>query len=711
MIAIWKREFKSLFHSVIGWLFVAAILALYGLYFFAYNLNVGYPYISYTLNAITVVLLIAVPILTMRSLSEDRRLKIDQLTLTSPVSVGGIVFGKYLAMVSAFTIDVFIMALTPLLLMKFGTVPLSETYVALLGFWLYGCASLAVGMFISSLLESQVISAVLTFAVLFISYMMSSITGLISADGNLLTKILDCFDLYVPFGSFLNGCFELTGVVYYVSVIGLLLFLTVQSIQKRRWSISRKKLSMGVFSTGFIVVAIAVTVAVNMIVSSLPADFSSFDLSYAKLYELTDETKEYVKGLEEEVTIYVLNSESSKDSQIDKTLSRYCDLSKKITVTYVDPAKNPYFYQQYTDSAPTDNSLIVVSEKRSRVIDYYDIYQYEYSMNYSTYSYDSTLTGYDAEGQLTSGLEYVTMDQGKLPVVYVVSGHGETAIGSGFEETIEKANITMEELDLMTLEAVPEDAQAIIINAPAQDFNEADTQKVSNYLQAGGKTLISVNYAYPDLTNFNKILAAYGVEIVDGVVAENGDNYSYNGNPFYLLPNVESTDYTDSVSDSYIFAAASAGLTFTETETSELEYQVLLTTTENSVSKTTTNNITTSEYEEGDINGPFNIALAVNQEVGEETTRLVVFGTPLLLSDEADSVVSGNNSTMFADIMGMFVGETELASSVIPVKEMILSNLTISTAFATAFGLVMTIVLPIFLIVYGIAIWGMRRKK
>ena len=448
-----------------------------------------------------------------------------------------------------------------------------------------------------------------------------------------------------------------------------------------------------------------------MIVSSLPADFSSFDLSYAKLYELTDETKEYVKGLEEEVTIYVLNSESSKDSQIDKTLSRYCDLSKKITVTYVDPAKNPYFYQQYTDSAPTDNSLIVVSEKRSRVIDYYDIYQYEYSMNYSTYSYDSTLTGYDAEGQLTSGLEYVTMDQGKLPVVYVVSGHGETAIGSGFEETIEKANITMEELDLMTLEAVPEDAQAIIINAPAQDFNEADTQKVINYLQAGGKALISVNYAYPDLTNFNKILAAYGVEIVDGVVAENGDNYSYNGNPFYLLPNVESTDYTDSVSDSYIFAAASAGLTFTETETSELEYQVLLTTTENSVSKTTTNNITTSEYEEGDINGPFNIALAVNQEVGEETTRLVVFGTPLLLSDEADSVVSGNNSTMFADIMGMFVGETELASSVIPVKEMILSNLTISTAFATAFGLVMTIVLPIFLIVYGIAIWGMRRKK
>ena len=741
MIAIWKREFKSLFHSVIGWLFVAAILALYGLYFFAYNLSVGYPYISYTLNAVTVILLIAVPILTMRSLSEDRRLKIDQLTLTSPVSVGGIVLGKYLAMVSAFTIDIFIMGLTPLLLLKFGTVPLGEAYVALFGFWLYGCASLAVGMVISSLVESQVISAVLTFGALFVSYMMSSITGLISADGNLLIKVLNCFDLYQPFSNFLNGCLEVTAIVYYLSVIALLLFLTVQSIQKRRWSISKKKLSMGVFSTGFIVIAVAVTVVVNMLASSLPTDFSSFDLSYAKIYELTDDTKSYVKGLEEEVMIYVLNSESNKDTQIDKTLSRYMNLSKNISVTYVDPAKNPYFYQQYTDSTPTTNSLILVSGKRSRVIDYYDIYQYDYSFNYSTYSYDTTLTGYDAEGQLTSGLEYVTMDQEELPVVYVVSGHGETAIGSGFEETLEKANITMEDLDLFNLEAVPEDAQAIIINAPAQDFNEADAQKVIAYLQAGGKALISVNYAYPDLPNFESILAAYGVTVVEGVVADNSGQYSYNGNPFYLLPEVESTDYTASVSGSYIFAAASAGLTFTapetaddtetvdstetaddaetadstetadDTEASEMECQVMLTTTENSVSKTATDNITTTEYEDGDIQGPFNVALAVTQDVGEETTQLVVYGSPLLLSDEADSIVSGNNATMFADVMGMFVDQTELSGSVIPVKELTLSNLTVSTAFATSFGIVMTIVLPIFLVVFGIVIWVMRRKR
>ena len=106
MFAIFKREFKAYFQSVIGWLFVAALLAVYGLYFYVYNLMQGYPYIQYSLSAITFILLIAVPILTMRSFAEDRKNKTDQLTLTAPVSIGKVVFGKYLAMVAVFTIDI-----------------------------------------------------------------------------------------------------------------------------------------------------------------------------------------------------------------------------------------------------------------------------------------------------------------------------------------------------------------------------------------------------------------------------------------------------------------------------------------------------------------------------------------------------------------------------------------------------------------------------
>ena len=155
MFAIFKREFKAYFQSVIGWLFVAALLAVYGLYFYVYNLMQGYPYIYYSLSAITFILLIAVPILTMRSFAEDRKNKTDQLTLTAPVSIGKIVFGKYLAMVAVFTIDIAIFAISPLILRAFGTVPMGESYISIFAFWLYGCASIAVGMFISALTESQ----------------------------------------------------------------------------------------------------------------------------------------------------------------------------------------------------------------------------------------------------------------------------------------------------------------------------------------------------------------------------------------------------------------------------------------------------------------------------------------------------------------------------------------------------------------------------
>lgn len=160
MFAVFKREFKSYFQCVIGWLFVAALLALYGLYFYVYNLMQGYPYIYYTLSAITIIFLIAVPILTMRSFAEDRKNKTDQLMLTAPVSLGKLVFGKYLAMVAVFTIDIAIIAITPLILSIFGTVPMGESYISIFAFWLYGCASIAVGMFISALTESQVIAAI-----------------------------------------------------------------------------------------------------------------------------------------------------------------------------------------------------------------------------------------------------------------------------------------------------------------------------------------------------------------------------------------------------------------------------------------------------------------------------------------------------------------------------------------------------------------------
>ena len=708
MLAIFKREFKSYFQNVIGWLFVAALLAVYGLYFYVYNLKNGYPYISYDLKGIGFIMMIAVPILTMRSLSDEKKTKTDQLMLTSPVSVGRIVAGKYLAMAAVYTIDIALFALSPLVLSIYGKVALSEAYVALFGYWLYGLSCIAVGLFISSISESVIISAILTFAALFLSYMMQSITGLISSSGNLLTKVLNCFDLYTPFENFVSGCFSVTSAAYYVTVTLLLCFLTTQSIQKRRWAFSKKMIGTGAFSAGMIVIMCAICVVVNLVVTTLPAKYTSIDCSATKLYSLTNDTKDRVSKLDEDITIYVLNSKKSKDAKIDETINRYKDFSSHIKVKYVDPATSPKFYQDYTDTTPTTNSLIIESKNRSKVIDYNDIYEYDSSSYYYGYQSQSSITGYDAEGQITSAIEYVTMDADEFPVIYQITGHNETEIGSNFQNVVSKANANLKSLELFNEEKVPEDATAIIINSPTVDFNEEDAQKVIDYLNGGGKALIVGCYAYNDeLTNFNKILAAYNVSFKTGVVAEN-DSSKYYQNPLYLLPTVETTDYTSDATDGYVFLAGSCAISYPE-DTDDVTYTKLLSTSDSAVLKKDWKNITTSKAEDADENGPFTTGLAVNDS--STGASIVVFGTPYVVDDSYDNAVSGNNADMFKDVITSMTGNVELASSVIPVKDYTLSNITINTLQAVITGLIIMIAVPILLIIIGIVVWAMRRKK
>ena len=287
MTAIYKRELKSYLTSMVGYLFIFFVLVLTGIYFSAYQLSAAYPKFETTLSAVTFVFLIGVPILTMRVLAEERKQKTDQLLLTAPVSVGNIVTGKYLAIVTVYAIPILVLCTYPLIMSKFGTVDFGTAYTAILGFFLLGCANIAIGLFMSALTESQVIAAVLTFVLLFAFYMMNGISSffsktsmstcvtfgllilaaaiivytmiknvLISAAVGVIgevilvivyllkssifeggiQKVLDIFNLSGHFDNFTNNIFDIKGIVYFLSVIAVCLFLTMQSILKRRWN-------------------------------------------------------------------------------------------------------------------------------------------------------------------------------------------------------------------------------------------------------------------------------------------------------------------------------------------------------------------------------------------------------------------------------------------------------------------------------------------
>ncbi len=287
MLAIYKRELKSYFTSMMGYVFVAFVLVVVGIYFAAYNLN-AYPLIGYTLYNVTFLFLILVPILTMRSLAEEQRNKTDQLLYTSPVSLISIVLGKFLALISVFGIPVLVICFYPQILNQYGSVNMAMSYLAIFGFFLLGCAYIAIGMFISSITESQIIAAVISFVVLMASYQMEGIASFFSdtawtslvafsilflvvciiygmaAKNVVMPAVLFVIAESVTGGIYLmnpvrfegafaavlkklnlagvsynmiqSGILDFTNIVFYFSVIGFFLFLTVQSIKKKRWN-------------------------------------------------------------------------------------------------------------------------------------------------------------------------------------------------------------------------------------------------------------------------------------------------------------------------------------------------------------------------------------------------------------------------------------------------------------------------------------------
>lgn len=713
MLAIFKREFKSLFWNITGWLFIGITLALFGLYFFVYNLSYGYPYISYSLSAIAFLFMVTVPILTMRVLAEEKHAKTDQLLLTAPISVGKIVLGKFLALALVYTICIGVICVAPLVLMIFGEVPLAETYVGILGFWLYGLATIAIGTFVSSLTESQVISAVVSFGLIFVGYMMSSICSVISSSGNLLTKILGCYDLYTPLDDFFNGTLSVTGIVYYLSVIALALFLTEQMIQKRRWTISRNMISTSVFSTGMIAIVVALTVVVNLIASALPETYTQIDATSQKLYSITEDTEKYLDTLKDDVTLYVMVNKNSKDDNVDRTLQKYASASKHVKVKYVDPNVSPTFASKYTDSDVTSNSIIVVCGDRSKVIDYNsDIYEYSYDS-----SYNYSVTGYDCEGQVTAAIQYVTSES--TTNVYELTGHDESMLSGDFSEVFQKRFMNVGSLSLLTVDAIPEDCQAIFITAPQSDLSEDDLSKLSQYLGNGGKIYLSIDYSkWNDLTNFKKLLSDNSIETTESLLAETDRSYYYQS-PFYLLPNVENTEVSSSVAGmTQVFVPYSVGLTYTGEDDSNVTS--FMTTSDTTIAKAAANiaavqsqadaaNI--ASVQDGDTQGQYSLGMMVTNENGGE---LCVLGSAMMCTDSANQIVSGHNATLFNGIVNALVTTDDENSDnavVIAAKDYTVSNLTVSANAMLVYGILWGIFMPIVLIIIGIIVWARRRKR
>jgi len=285
MRAVYLKELKLNFTGFTGYLYGAFILLFVGIYTMAINLSGGYAQFEYVLESMAFIYLIACPVLTMRAFAEEKRSKTDQLLYSLPIRLSDVVVGKYLAMLTVSLLPVAVVSAYPLLLSGYGHVDMRSAYASILMFFLLGACLTSIGMFISSVTENQVTSAVVTLVIMLITYFMTSLASYVSTASSLIalsalalvlvaivylfTKNLSVafltaaalvgalliayaidasafsglfpalmkkLSLFERFYGTIGGMFDLTAIVYYLSIIGVFLFFTTETLEKRRWS-------------------------------------------------------------------------------------------------------------------------------------------------------------------------------------------------------------------------------------------------------------------------------------------------------------------------------------------------------------------------------------------------------------------------------------------------------------------------------------------
>lgn len=471
-------------------------------------------------------------------------------------------------------------------------------------------------------------------------------------------------------------------------------------------SFNKKYLKNGSYSVIISTVFVAIVLVINLIVSEIPSKYTEIDVSSNKLYSIGDDTKEMLDALDVDVSIYQVAQSESEDETIKNLLQKYEDESDHVTVEQKDPIVNPSFVSEYTSENISSNSLIVVSGDRSKVVDYSDMY--ETSIDYYTYSYETT--GFDGEGQISSAIAYVTSDN--LPVLYTLEGHGEMELSSTIKEDIEKANMEIKTLNLLTEGSVPEDADCLMILSPLTDISEDEKDAVLEYLENGGKAMIFSDYTEDSLENFDAVLANYGVERAEGIVFEENTQYYAMQTPYYIVPDVNSAEAISGFASQgyYVLAPYAQGIQRTADVRDTVTIESLLSTSEDSFSKVNLNGDTFEKVEE-DIDGPFDLGVSITENVDDEKqTQIIYYSTGNILDDSVNQMVSGGNEQMVMEAFEWLCGSEETTTISIPSKSIEVSYLTL-TAYDVSFWQICTIALiPGVFLVYGFVVWFRRRK-
>ena len=455
-------------------------------------------------------------------------------------------------------------------------------------------------------------------------------------------------------------------------------------------AVNSKALRQGGYLATVTAAVVALVVLINLVVGQLPSNYTEFDLTDNSLYEISDTSKEFLAGLDQDVEIVVLAEEGSTDERILKFLDRYTALSDHLSVTHVDPVAHPETASQY--DAQSDSLIVRCADTgKSETIAYSDIITYTYT-NYFSMTEDS----FDAEGQLTSAVNYVTSEADHT--VYTVTGHGEEDLSSTITDAIDKANLNLSSVSPILNGSIPEDCDLLLVNGPATDLSADELTILQNYLAGGGQMIFIAGDTLDPLPNWEALLESRGFDLVDGYIADLGSYYPQFGSAFAICGVLETGSPIASGVDNNaltLFTNSRGFLSLEDTEDAAWTITPFLSTTSQALAVTEDGTQTSGVYLLG----------AVSE--GDDGGRMTVLGSTSFLDGD---ILSQNpslvNQTLFMN--AVTAGLEDVNNLSIPTKSLAVTYNTIQNPglWSTAY----IIILPLGILLCGFLFWLRRRK-
>lgn len=531
MNAIYLKELSSYFKSARGYICLGLYFLFGGQFLLMQIRYKGTNDIAAVFADMYIVVLLTLPLLTMRLLSEEKRTRTDQALFTAPVSLTEIVWEKFLAAFTVFALGISVFIVYFLVLGVLSKPDLSMFLGNYLGMLLLGGALISIGLFVSALTESQMLAAVGTFGCMIFVIFLDSVGGMLPDSLSMISKALAAVSMEARFSDFVSGILNPANIIYFVSIVLIFNFLSERMLDKNRWTAS-KRMKNAAFSVTVTAVFTAVIVLGNVVLSMLLERVPSVDLTDNQMYRLSEESVEAAEAIDMDVDIIVCyDQEKLRDTdygkQMDELLKEYSHKNERIQVRFANVLKEPELVSRYAQYGVKEGSIIIESEQRTRVLTLNDCVEAVPNENGRGYIYEST-----AEQQLTSGILYTT--EQSVVQVSVLTGHQELGC-EDIRHYLQENNYQAAEQNIAA-EEISRDSEIAFLLAPMTDYTAAELEKLDRFLDNDGKfgkTLFYVAaYNQPELPALESFLEEWGIRVENSLIAETETANNYDGNGF-----------------------------------------------------------------------------------------------------------------------------------------------------------------------------------